>query len=651
MSAMTLAALGLAQRAASAAPALFAQLAGRSPAADLVRLESTGHSAEGKGAATYISDGRCDPELLAAHPRFVFRTVNGRLFRLLPDRGSLSVEQGGAFGDGETDDREAIQAAIDYAQAIEAREVRFEMDRYRLHCPIRTSPAGDTRACDGHPLVVSRSLSLKGAAPQRTTLDFRGPNGGDPVTDYQLVATSSADPTLALWRGGGLFVDGDASDPGASNRRIGRLEMSRLVLLGNRQRSGVSTWPADPASGDGWDITDKAFWFQDCYAGEFVLRDVEMTGWRGEIFYLGGAYDSLGSLRLEHCRFSTTDGTAFNPGVTADLLATDCEFADAYQGQEETGKLRASYRNCTWRDCALVGLGSGPAAAPLYNFAYPTRDETGDLPLTSLEGCTFRNAGVLLVASWLAGDIRTIDTRIEVSSDFGRAVRDCDLRVEAWLDHADDLPPLSLYGPASLTQQVAGAPAGIYHHPPTNMRFTIRHYRTELAKRAGRSWGPISWSGYVDRSCRIECEGEHGSGRTPHGETVPLSMPFVGFDRGFATSAFVPHGAFTLPAFTGSGEFVPAGPVLAVHVAGEQQVDMVPLGLPAGGADFGYAPGQRLRLFKLDDTGSIRFVKGAAPWYFEMLATRSLDRAYDWIEFTYNGDYRRWEESGYFSSA
>ena len=113
MNALALPALGLANRAIQALPASFADLALRHPPTEIVRLDLTGHTAPGKGAARYVADDLCDFSLLAAHPRFVFATANGRIFRLVPEAGSLAVEQGGAAGDGVTNDQPAIQAAID----------------------------------------------------------------------------------------------------------------------------------------------------------------------------------------------------------------------------------------------------------------------------------------------------------------------------------------------------------------------------------------------------------------------------------------------------------------------------------------------------------------------------------------------------------
>lgn len=231
-----------------------------------------------------------------------------------------------------------------------------------MDCPVRTSPREATHAPDGHPLVIRRALTLRGIAGVRTELDFRGRNGAEPETSWQTIATAANNPAPAVWRGGGLFLLGDLTEP-AGPRALARVELHRLILRGNRQRTRQHHWPADPATGDGWDVTDKAVWLQDSFAGEIVMRDVDCIGWKGEIVYLAGAADAVERVDLARCRFLTSNGSAFNPGVNAAVTARDCEFGDCFQAQEDTAKTRASYTNCVWLDCDHMGLGGGGGAA------------------------------------------------------------------------------------------------------------------------------------------------------------------------------------------------------------------------------------------------------------------------------------------------
>ncbi|MBX7458517.1 hypothetical protein K3152_09685 [Qipengyuania sp. 1NDH17] len=650
MSALAIPALGLASRAAQALPALYGDLARRSPAADVARLDSTGHDEPGKGAASYISDGLCDEPLLAAHPRFVFRTANNRIFRLMPEAGSLSVEQGGAAGDGAVNDQPALQAAIDYAHAAGARELRFENEIYRVDCPPRYSPVEDKRAEDGRPLVIRKSLSLKGCAPNRTTLDFRAMDGVDPETDWQLVAKSASDPTLSVWRGGAIYLQGDVPDPGEGQRSIARLELDRLVLKGNRQNTGAWTYPADPISGDGWDISDRGLWVQDCYVGEIHMRDTDMTGFKGEVVYLAGSANAVEKVVLSNCRFATSNGSAFNPGIDCEVLATDCSFGDCFQAQEDVAKTRAVYRNCTWHDCDHMALGCGSANGVYYAQAYPTRDADAPPPVTVLDNCEFRSIRSLRFQSWVRGTIRTIDTTVSLNGSDAMALRDTDLAIEAWLDRKNGIHALSLNGVASLTEAVPGAPAGIYKLPPANVRLKLSHHRTEQARANGFEWWGSYWTGYVHRSCAMHVEGDCAGNRLPNGGANPVSMPLVTYERGRYTSRGWARGWYKLPAITGSGEIAPAAPFMTVQMASGIIADMTLRRTPTGGADYGFSDGQRIRILKHDATGSIRFVKGASS-SFAVNETRVLDNAYDWIEFSYNRDWQRWEEEGFFSDA
>jgi len=646
MNALTLPALALAGRIAQAEPALFAELAKRSPGPSTLRLDSTGYAASGKGGGRYVDDAVADEALVATHPRFAFRTANGRCFRLLPEAGSLAVEQGGAQGDGALNDQPAIQAAIDYAEAVGAREVRFESAIYRLDCPVRTSPALDTRAEDGHPLVVRRSLTLRGCAPDRSVLDFRGVDGADPDSTWQLVPTDAADPSPAVWRGGGLYVQGDAVRPEPAARKIARLELDRLVFRGNRSRTGLYTFPADPVTGDGWDVSDKGFWLQDVYLGEVICRDSDFIGWRGEIFYAAGADDAIERVSLRRCRMLTGNGNGLNLGCDPVVDAEDCEFGDCFIAQEDTGKRRAHFRSCLWRDCETVWLGGGSTNGTLYSYKYPTRSASEPVPATVLENCRFEDCTLVWINSWVSGRIRTVDSAVALWSGNGQALRDVDLEIDAWLDRGSGFHALAFYGSDTLTDQVEGAPAGTYQVPPQQIRLKVRHYRSALAQEQGREWLGVLWTGYIDRSCRLEVEGEFGNARTPNGQDNPLSFPYVRFDGGNASSAYTAHGYYLPAPLSASGVLQPSGPLLSLGLASDVPIELTLPAAPLGGAQFGYADGQRLRLVKQDPTGSIAFTKGASP-SMAMVATRVLDDGADWIEFVYNRTRQRWEEVGF----
>ena len=650
MSALALPALGLATRIMQASPALFADLARRAPSPETVRLDTTGYAEPGRGGARYVNAAPCDAALLAAHPRYVFRTANNRIFRLLPEAGSFSVEQGGAAGDGVADDQPAIQAAIDYAEAIEARELRFESPQYRVHCPLRVSPVEEFRQPDGHPFVIRKSLRLCGTAPVRTVFDFRALDGGDPETEYQLVATSAQDASLAVWRGGGLFLLGLDADPGDAPRPLARLELERLVFRGNRAHTGAYTWPADPATGEGWDTSDRALWSQDCFIGEIICRDVDMIGWKGEIFHLSGEANAVERVELHRCRFETTNGVALNPGTLCEVLATDSIFGDCMQAQEDISKTRAIYRNCTWHSCDTMEMGSGPTGELFYTIAYPTRDTAKAPPLILLDNCEFRDIRSLRCGSWVRGTIRLIDTSLYLSGDEACALRDIDLSVDSWIDRKNTIHALEFFGVSSLSEPVPNAPAGVYKLPPANIRIRLRHHRTTFAREQGNHWIGSFWNGYIDRSCELHIEGKCAGGGIIDGGANTVSMPLVTQTHFDPTLSYWPHGWQQMPAISGSGEITPSAPLGVLRMDSGIIADMTLARVPQGGSDYGYVQGQRIRFVKDGDTGSIRFSKGASS-SFAVSQTRVLERSYDWIEFSYNRDLQRWEEEGFLSAA
>lgn len=95
-------------------------------------IQTSGRDTLGIAPSRYVSDSLATASLMAAHPRFVARSSNGRYWRALPEGGRIPVEVGGAKGNGMVDDGPAIRATLAYAAAIGARGARFESAHYRV---------------------------------------------------------------------------------------------------------------------------------------------------------------------------------------------------------------------------------------------------------------------------------------------------------------------------------------------------------------------------------------------------------------------------------------------------------------------------------------------------------------------------------------
>lgn len=660
MSGLDITARGLALRASAGEPATFAQLAARAIPDSVQILRTSGHAASGKGGGSYVADALCTEALAAAHPAFVLRTANGRRFRLMPEHGAIQVEQGGAIGDGIANDQPAIQATLDYAKAVGIGEVAFASHHYRIHAVTRTSPVIDQFATDGHPLVVSASIRLRGIAPRRTVLDFRGRDGADPNTDYQLVPwDASAGAANAVWRGGGLFVRGDVGWNGAPPQlAVDAVELHRLILQGNRSRTSQAgwpsgNWPADPATGDGWDDTDRAFWVQDTHIGDVSLFDTDMHGWRGEIYY--GAALSQRSLHIERCSFSHTNGVAFNPGTNCPLVARDCAFGDAFIAHEDTGKAFANYNGCRWYDATSMNLGSGPANGLKYNYLYPTRDENDTPPVTLLDSCRFENVNSVHVGSWVRGKIKTVDSSVLLLTFLFSELRDIELEIDAWLDRKTAIVPVALEGPTNLTTQIGGAPAGTYQREPRNIRLVVRAMLTEMARRQGRYWEAATWSGYVSHEVAMVME-DCLFAQAPIASGTPVSMPLIEMRnfRNEDTPNNPANGARYRGEIVANAQISVVGPALSYSFVGGPHVVTLTATAP-GGEAFGYAHGQMLRIYAVSNAaneGEGLLFRRDEPWSaMRLKQDRLLSRSSDYIEFRFNKHYNLWEETDYRTNA
>ncbi|HSG33904.1 MAG TPA: hypothetical protein VLA37_05165, partial [Sphingomonadaceae bacterium] len=636
----------------NSAPRLFVQWQGAALPAGTERVESSGHSSPGSGAGSYVSDALCSAALLAAHPRFAFQASDGRIFRLLASSGGISVEQGGAVGQSGVNAQPAIQAAIDYAAAVGIGEVRFEREYYELRCPLRTSDS-QSFAGDGIPLVVRKTLSLRGVAPKRTLFDFKAHDGGDPETNWQVVELSAGDSSDAVWRGGGIYVIGDYPDP-QGDFSVASIELHRLIFQGNRLRTGDHVWPADPIDGDGWDGTDKGFRIQDTFVGEIALYDTDFIGFKGELFYVSGYAPTR--IVMERCKLLASNGGAFNVGVPTPWRLFQCEFGDCYIAEETLGSPDGIYAQCIWRDCDSVTMGGGPASAEVpvgYPFIFPNRDENSAPPSILIEGGEFRNCGTINFGSWLRGNATIVDSSVLFDTTNRYGLKDTVLDLDCWIDQLDGLTALALYGPTNLATQIPGAPGGTYVEPPSNVHITLAYRQTELAKANGRQWVGVLFDNLIDPSCSIVVS--HAEASTDNlapkcASPVPAAFPLVVLDRLRDTGAgsYRPASLWQGHVSAG-GTITPRAPRIC-YSAEAGIHEMVLATAPAGGAGFGYADGQLCRVYKTGAAGTLRFAKGASS-SFKVPQDRLLANDMDFIEFRWNRWGARWEEQAFFTSA
>jgi hypothetical protein len=340
----------LAKEAVAAAPRLFAGLVAARLPASVTMVSSNGFAELGMGAATYISDGQATADLVKAHPLACFTGDAGRCFRLLPDaQGYITPEQMGCpiYAPG-VNARSYIQAAIDYAHAMKAfgiKGVAFGQEKYELWTPFRTptQPNGGPGDYTGFPILIRKKIALKAAA-NGTELIRKKWNGRDPAEWNTAVTGGTAQPLEYVnpntniarggytWRGGMItLVHKPRISPPATPHTVmdytdlagvafqGRWKLNggipRSTFMGQYCPQGdqYSSGKLEPATGFGWDWSDKPIWFSNLgWTGDVTFDHLEIVGYRGEMIYQGG--ELHGSIRGRRLILEESDANGLNPG-------------------------------------------------------------------------------------------------------------------------------------------------------------------------------------------------------------------------------------------------------------------------------------------------------------------------------------------------
>lgn len=233
-----------------------------------------------------------------------------------------------------TDDTEAIRTALALAAA--------------LHVPLRVSKHHriQPQASGEDALTLTASgITIEGDGPESAGFHFLVYGGKDPATNWETLAG-------AVWRGSGLVIAGGADAAHAQNGIIIR----GLTLNGNAGYTGDNTFPADPATGDGWDITHKAIKIgPDTYVGRVLIENCDLHSWRGEIVYAGGA--NIAEVTARNTDIHDANGDAWS--VTAQATVADCEIhhvaASGIEDHMTAGK-PCSYRGNRIHDTGQHGI-------------------------------------------------------------------------------------------------------------------------------------------------------------------------------------------------------------------------------------------------------------------------------------------------------
>lgn len=392
----------------------------------------------------------------------------------------------------------AIQTAIAFCVASGISEIRLGLGTYGYRTAARTSDPGvyDTQL-DGFALRVPAGLHLRitGTGRDKTILKQLSVNGNSNNTDWQVVSGK-------VWRGNGILIEGLAAAP-AARALAGGVTLRDLtfdggVAYGASATAGQAgaTYPANTATGQGWDITHKAIAAQaDKYTDHIRLYNARLTGWGGECTYQGGT-DKHIELTILDSFIDETNGDAINPC---------CELVDirglvisrAFQAMEGWTGRAGGFIQLSAYNCFTAGpmQGGKPGAGTYSTYYAPTRYADGLLPLGTVH-LTLVKCGAQYTGSFLTGTIDVVDGTASVGevAVFADGVRDTDLEFSLTCDTINVVTALTISG---------GNVAGVQLTDTLRLRVTCG--RTKEAQAAGRVITyPIRWTGSLGPDIYIE---------------------------------------------------------------------------------------------------------------------------------------------------
>jgi hypothetical protein len=175
-----------------------------------------------------------------------------------------------------------------------------------------------------------------------------GSQGGTKLvtrSDYNL------DGSGAVFRGSGMLLVGNAN-PATPLRNIA---LRDFELDGGAGFTGNFGFPANPATGDGWDITHKGIILSsDSNVDGVTIERVWVHSYRGEVIYAGGS--GLGQVSIRSVKSEDTNASTYN--ITANATVENSEFGKSRFwieiGTRFTNKA-ATFRNNYFHDASVDG--------------------------------------------------------------------------------------------------------------------------------------------------------------------------------------------------------------------------------------------------------------------------------------------------------
>jgi polygalacturonase len=226
-----------------------------------------------------------------------------------------------------------IQAAIDAVGNKGGGTVYIPEGLYQI------APANLTVESPSSIVINYDNITLLGDGIGKTILQTRG--------DWSVINGQ-------VVRGMGILIKGtDSITQPRKNITIKNLELNG----GTNGFTGNRSWPADPNTGDGWDVSHKGIVLDFNKALDNIIIDsVYVHDFRGEVIYAGG--DSIGKVTILNSKLHNSNASMLS--LDADLTVKKCEFLQTANAWVENAPISPNksyyFENCIFKDSIASGF-------------------------------------------------------------------------------------------------------------------------------------------------------------------------------------------------------------------------------------------------------------------------------------------------------
>lgn len=348
------------------------------------------------------------------------------------------------------DERGAIQAAIDYCEAVEAQGTRYDAPNYALWRVARTATAENNIHTDKSGLLLQTTRSHRFISTCGGTTLWRRDTDGSAMGKAKFTTCTGSGGYY--WRGGGIFVEGQTSAPADVSENS--IYLYDMILDGGITDSSERNNPYGAnmnSDGDGWDNSDKGIWqSNDRFCGHIVLEGRSgIRYFMGELIYSSGGGASIADREIvigPDVDLGHTCGSCLNANGHT-LKVERCRLHDAYMGIEGwTGHL-GGYIRAVISDCNRNTIQGGIPNFGAGNFFQKSRPISTVVPMGHVD-LVLMKAGSFEIGSWISGRIESFDCYPNIGNPaaFAGGSQEVDLHCITWADQTAPAAGVGLIG-------------------------------------------------------------------------------------------------------------------------------------------------------------------------------------------------------------